>query len=478
MNFEQLHLNHALLKALKEQRYTQPTPIQEKAIPIVMQGLDLIASAQTGTGKTAAFALPILQRLEMQKKQFRGSSRPIRALILTPTRELAWQIFDNFRNYGKYLRSRYAVVFGGVSQKPQVQAIERGIDVLIATPGRLLDLMKQNIVSLDKIEIFVLDEADRMLDMGFISDIREVLGHIPSKRQTLLFSATMPKEIVQLSKSILSHPKQIAVSPVSSTVDRIAQSVYLVETANKTALLLHLLKQKNITSALVFTRTKSGADRLANELAKRKIRAQSIHGDKTQSNRQQALRDFKNGRLRVLVATDIAARGIDVLELPYVFNYDLPEIPETYVHRIGRTGRAGLNGHAIAFCTPEQKALLEEIEKLIKKKITIIEDNPYPVLKLAPQFNKQGSNKNNRYYDLKFRDYKTLGTTPHVYQKQDTLNVPRKAVYRSVDEWLENNQEHHRVIKPGKDELFDCARRNIQTNRHSLSRKTNAKRQG
>lgn len=478
MNFEQLHLNHALLKALKEQRYTQPTPIQEKAIPIVMQGLDLIASAQTGTGKTAAFALPILQRLEMQKKQFRGSSRPIRALILTPTRELAWQIFDNFRNYGKYLRSRYAVVFGGVSQKPQVQAVERGIDVLIATPGRLLDLMKQNIVSLDKIEIFVLDEADRMLDMGFISDIREVLGHIPGKRQTLLFSATMPKEIVQLSKSILSHPKQIAVSPVSSTVDRIAQSVYLVETANKTALLLHLLKQKNITSALVFTRTKSGADRLANELAKRKIRAQSIHGDKTQSNRQQALRDFKNGRLRVLVATDIAARGIDVLELPYVFNYDLPEVPETYVHRIGRTGRAGSNGHAIAFCTPEQKPLLEEVEKLIKKKITIIEDNPYPVLKLAPAFNKQGSNKNNRYHDLKFRDYKTLGTTSHAYQKQDTLNVPRKAVYRSVDEWLENNQEHHRVIKPGRNELFDCARRNIQTNRHSLSRKTNAKRQG
>ena len=369
MNFSELKLTRPLLKAVEEQGYKTPSPIQAKAIPPVLAGYDLLGCAQTGTGKTAAFALPILQRLAASHPSHKG----VRALILTPTRELALQIDECFANYGRYLNVSHCVVFGGVGQQPQVDALRRGADVLTACPGRLNDLIGQGHVDLSRLEIFVLDEADRMLDMGFVNDVKKVIRHLPAQRQNLLFSATMPKEIEQLANSILKKPVTVKVDPVSSTVDRIRQSLYFVNKPDKKRLLARLLADPAVTSALVFSRTKHGANAIATFLNKQGIGAAAIHGNKSQSARVAALESFKAGKIRALVATDIAARGIDINELSHVFNFDLPEVPETYVHRIGRTGRAGAEGVAISFCSPEEKEYLAGIEKLNRKKIPELE---------------------------------------------------------------------------------------------------------
>lgn len=368
MQFEELNLIRPLLSAVKAAGYEQPTPIQQQTIPFVLDGKDVLGCAQTGTGKTAAFALPILQCLS-QKKFVRGTIRPIRSLILTPTRELALQIFENFVLYGKQLSLRSCVIFGGVGQQPQVDALKRGVDILVATPGRLNDLIGQGFIHLEQLEIFVLDEADRMLDMGFIHDVKKVIAQLPIKRQNLLFSATMPAEVEKLALSILVSPVEVKVDPVSSTVDKIDQCLYMIDKANKKLLLRKLLSEPQVESALVFTRTKHGADRVVRELSRGGIEARAIHGDKSQGARQQALGDFKSGRVRVLVATDIAARGIDIAGLSHVINYDLPNEPESYVHRIGRTGRAGLEGTAISFCCIDEMKELKQIEKLVGKPI-------------------------------------------------------------------------------------------------------------
>ena len=368
MNFSELKLIRPLLKAVEEQGYKTPSPIQAKAIPPVLAGHDLLGCAQTGTGKTAAFALPILQRLAAGHPSHKG----VRALILTPTRELALQIDECFANYGRYLNLSHCVVFGGVGQQPQVDALRRGADVLTACPGRLNDLIGQGHVDLSRLEVFVLDEADRMLDMGFVNDVKKVIRHLPARRQNLLFSATMPKEIEQLANSILKKPVTVKVDPVSSTVDRIQQSLYFVNKADKKRLLARLLADPAVTSALVFSRTKHGANAIAAFLNKQGIGAAAIHGNKSQSARVAALDSFKAGKIRALVATDIAARGIDISELSHVFNFDLPEVPETYVHRIGRTGRAGAEGVAISFCSPEEREYLAGIEKLNRKKIPVL----------------------------------------------------------------------------------------------------------
>ena len=364
MKFNELGLIAPILKALTAQGYAEPTPIQRQAIPPALKGRDVLGCAQTGTGKTCAFAAPILQRLHADVVV---GPRYIRALILTPTRELALQIQECFEAYGKNLPLRSAVIFGGVGQQPQVDQLNRGVDILVATPGRLNDLIAQGHIRVERLDIFVLDEADRMLDMGFIHDVRKVISHLPSQRQTLFFSATMPAEVEKLATSLLSRPVTVKVDPVSSTVDAIDQSLYLVDKANKKLLLAKLLRQPNVESALVFTRTKHGADRVVKELSRAGIEARSIHGNKSQSARQQALADFKGGRVRVLVATDIAARGIDIAGLSHVFNYDLPNEPEAYVHRIGRTGRAGRDGIAISFCCIDEMKELKQIEKLIGK---------------------------------------------------------------------------------------------------------------
>ena len=376
MLFENLNLIEPILKALKVEGYTHPTPIQQQAIPIVLEGRDLLGCAQTGTGKTAAFAIPILQLLHQQKNSQRGPKN-IKALILTPTRELAIQIGESFMAYGEYTGLNHLVVFGGVSQVPQVNALRHGIDILIATPGRLLDLIDQRYIHLQHLDMFVLDEADRMLDMGFIHDVKKVIQKLPSKRQTLFFSATMPAEIASLANTILTNPAKVEVAPVSSTADKIEQAVYLVEKENKPSLLLHLLKDTDIKSILVFTRTKHGADKVAKFLNRADISADAIHGEKSQTSRQRALSMFKNGQIRVLVATDIAARGIDIDSLSHVINFDLPNVPENYVHRIGRTGRAGASGIALSFVDGEERAYLKDINKLISKNIPIIEDQPF-----------------------------------------------------------------------------------------------------
>lgn len=364
MNFEQMNLIPALLSAVKAQGYEEPTPIQSATIPLVLAGKDVLGCAQTGTGKTAAFALPILQRLWKQNPQTKGK-RPIRALILTPTRELALQIDESFRDYGRGLPLRSCVIFGGVGQRPQVNQLQRGVDILVATPGRLNDLIGQGYIDLSQLQIFVLDEADRMLDMGFIHDVRRVIAKLPEERQTLFFSATMPGEVEGLALSILHQPESVKVDPVSSTVDKIEQSLYLVDKANKKYLLASLLRKPGVESALVFTRTKHGADRVVRELSKAGILAKAIHGDKSQNARQEALGEFKSGKISVLIATDIAARGIDIAGLSHVINYDLPNEPEAYVHRIGRTGRAGLEGTAVSFCCIDEMKDLKAIEKLI-----------------------------------------------------------------------------------------------------------------
>lgn len=376
MLFEKLNLITPIRDALRTEGYTTPTDIQNQAIPPLLEGRDLIGCAQTGTGKTAAFAIPILQILAEDRKNSR-EARKIKALILTPTRELAVQIGESFTAYGKHTGLKNLVVFGGVGQKPQTDALRQGIDILVATPGRLLDLVNQKHINLHHVKCFVLDEADRMLDMGLVADVKRIITHLPKIRQTMLFSATMPPEISKLVDSILTEPVRVAVTPVSSTVDIIEQAIYYVGKKDKKSLLLHLLKDPSLASALVFSRTKHGADKIIKDLAKAGVSAQAIHGNKSQVARQLALNNFKAKKTRVLVATDIAARGIDVDELSHVINYDLPNIPETYVHRIGRTGRAGMGGVALSFCDIEEKPFLKDIQKLISKSIPVVEDHPY-----------------------------------------------------------------------------------------------------
>ena len=376
MTFNELNLSAPVLRAVAQAGYESPSPIQAAAIPPVLAGRDLMGCAQTGTGKTAAFALPMLDRLTASAPRKKGA---IRALILTPTRELALQIGESFEAYGKYLTLRSTVIFGGVGQAPQVAALKKGVDILIACPGRLNDLVGQGLLDLSNIEIFVLDEADRMLDMGFVHDVKKVIAKLPRQRQNLMFSATMPKEIEQLAAGILHDPAFIKVDPVSSTVDRIQQSLYFVEKGNKKFLLPWLIKnlRPEVVNALVFSRTKHGADKIAKDLNKQGIPAAAIHGNKSQTARVTALEDFKAGKTRVLVATDIAARGIDISELSHVFNYDLPEVPETYVHRIGRTARAGADGTAVSFCAPEEKEYLAGIEKLNRRQIPVVSGHPW-----------------------------------------------------------------------------------------------------
>ena len=382
MTFQDLNLLPQLQRAVADLGYAAPSPIQAQAIPPVLLGRDLIGCAQTGTGKTAAFAIPILQRLHGEAVTGR---RVIRALVLTPTRELALQIKESFDQYGKHLPLRNTVIFGGVGQAPQVEALQRGVDILVATPGRLNDLCNQGHIDLTRVEAFVLDEADRMLDMGFIHDVRRVIDRLPKKRQTLLFSATMPGEIAELSKKILVSPVRVEVTPQSTTVEAIEQRLYKVDRGNKKPLLEHILQDTSLDSVLVFTGTKHRADRVVKDLTRSGVPAMAIHGNKGQSARIKALESFKSGAIRVLVATDIAARGIDVSGLAAVVNYDLPNVPETYVHRIGRTGRAGRDGLAISFCDFDELAYLKDIEKLIRKTIPVVEANPWPMEVFEPR---------------------------------------------------------------------------------------------
>jgi ATP-dependent RNA helicase RhlE len=377
MRFDELNLIEPILKALREKNYEEPTKIQEKAIPVILNRQDVLGSAQTGTGKTAAFAIPVIQLIEQKEGRDKGFPK-IRSLIVTPTRELAIQIDDNIKSYSKHTKVKHTVIFGGVKQHEQVRALKRGVHILVATPGRLLDLMDQGYISLRDIKIFILDEADRMLDMGFINDIRKLLKALPEKRQSLFFSATMPKNIIELSRKILKNPKKIEVSPTSSTAETIQQYLYYTNRTNKKELLNYILQDDRIEQVLLFSRTKRGADRIVKNLKKENINSAAIHGDKAQNQRQKALRNFKEGRIKVLVATDIAARGIDIDKLKYVINYDIPNLPETYVHRIGRSGRAGADGISISICEPEENAYVKDIEKLIKKKINVIQDHPFP----------------------------------------------------------------------------------------------------
>ena len=373
MAFKQLEIIEPILRAVAAEGYTIPTPIQQQAIPLVLQRKDLLGCAQTGTGKTAAFAIPILQILHGQKPMAPG----IKVLILTPTRELAIQIDESFAAYGKHTGLRHTVIFGGVSQLHQTNALKRGIDILVATPGRLLDLMNQGFINLKSLQIFVLDEADRMLDMGFIHDVKRVIAKLPAKRQTLFFSATMPPEIQKLANVLLTNPAKVEVTPPATTVEKIEQSLYYVNKQEKPELLKYILSDSSIKTALVFTRTKHGANKVVKILDHAGIHSSAIHGNKSQAARQKALSDFKEGKIRVLVATDIAARGIDIDELTHVFNYDLPDVPETYVHRIGRTGRAGKTGIAIAFCSGEERTELRDIQKLIGLSIPLVKEHPF-----------------------------------------------------------------------------------------------------
>lgn len=377
MLFEDLSLSKSIQRAVFEEGYTDPTPIQEKAIPIILSGKDLVGCAQTGTGKTAAFAIPIIHNLH----RMIGSSKKtkeIRCLVVTPTRELAVQIGESFDTYGKYTNIKQLTVFGGVSQVPQVDQLKKGVDVLIATPGRLLDLHKQGFLNFDSLHYLVLDESDLMLDMGFINDVRKIVKLVPTNRQTLLFSATMPMAIRELADTFLNKPEYVSVTPVSSTAEIIEQQIYFVDKENKRGLLYHLIRNENLNNVLVFVRTKHGADNVVKALKKHGVNAEAIHGDKSQTARQRVLEHFKNKEITVLVATDIAARGIDIESLPYVINFDLPNIPETYVHRIGRTGRAGNGGISISFCGRDEEPYWKDIQKLIKVNVKIIKDHPFP----------------------------------------------------------------------------------------------------
>ena len=374
-SFSELALIEPLQRALAAEDYRTPTPIQAQAIPHLLAGRDLLGVAQTGTGKTAAFALPILQRLA--ERRMAPAPKSARALVLTPTRELALQIDDSFRRYGRHLPLRQAVIFGGVGQQPQVAAMARGVDVLVATPGRLLDLMNQRHVRFDGLGILVLDEADRMLDMGFIRDVKRIIATLPRERQTLLFSATMPGDIAELAQSVLHAPMKVEVTPVSSTVERIDQRVLFVDGGETRALLAAVLRDPKIARALVFARTKHGADRIARDLERGNVRAAAIHGNKSQGARQRALESFRGGHVRVLVATDIAARGIDIDGITHVINFDLPNVPESYVHRIGRTARAGSSGVALSFCSAEERDFLRDIERLTRRRLAVVEDHPF-----------------------------------------------------------------------------------------------------
>ena len=377
MKFENLEIIEPIMKALRDKGYTEPTPIQEQAIPHILQRKDVLGCAQTGTGKTAAFSIPIIQLIH-QKEKDNNDFPVLRSLIVTPTRELAIQIEENIESYSKNTNINHTVIFGGVKQGAQVSKLKQGIHILVATPGRLLDLINQGFINLETIKLFVLDEADRMLDMGFINDIKKIIAMLPKKRQSLFFSATMPDNIVKLSRTILNNPIKIEVTPASSTAETVNQSLYYTNRNKKNDLLLHIINEKQINQVLVFSRTKHGADRIARNLKKKNINAASIHGDKAQNQRQKALQQFKEGKVKVLVATDIAARGIDIDKLKYVINFDIPNVPETYVHRIGRSGRAGEEGHAISICEPEENAYVNDIQKLMGRKIDEEQDNPYP----------------------------------------------------------------------------------------------------
>lgn len=377
MQFKDLNLIEPILKAVSEKKYTEPTPIQAQTIPLILDRNDVLGCAQTGTGKTAAFAIPIIQLIHSLESE--TTKKPvIRALILTPTRELAIQIDENIRDYSKYTNIKHTVIFGGVKQGAQVSVLRQGVHILVATPGRLIDLMNQGFISLETIKLFVLDEADRMLDMGFIHDIKRLLKVLPTKRQSLFFSATMPDNITELSQTILKNPKRVDVAPVSSTAETIQQQLYYTNKNTKNDLLTHIIEKEKMKQVLVFTRTKHGADKIVKYLDKNTIRAAAIHGNKSQNQRQKALTDFKEGKINVLVATDIAARGIDIDKLKWVINFDIPNISETYVHRIGRSGRAGEDGFAISICEPEENNYVKDIEKLIGLKIQVVDKNPYP----------------------------------------------------------------------------------------------------
>ncbi|MGS0972777.1 MAG: DEAD/DEAH box helicase [Candidatus Izemoplasmataceae bacterium] len=397
MTFQELKIIEPILKALTTQEYFVPTPIQAESIPVLLQGKDILGSAQTGTGKTAAFAIPILQNLHLEKQQNK-SKRTIKALVLAPTRELALQIHDNFKEYGRNLDIKTTVIYGGVPQSKQVRVLNQGIDILVATPGRLLDLIQQRKLTLSNISYLVLDEADRMLDMGFVKDVKKIVSMVKKERQTMFFSATMPNAIMSLAKEILDNPVRIMVSPEEETIDKIKQSIYYVEKKKKINLLVDLLKKKELKSVLVFSRTKHGANRIVKELDHLNIRAEAIHGNKSQGARQRALALFKAKRIRVLVATDIAARGIDVDELSHVINYDLPDVAETYIHRIGRTGRAGLGGSAISFCSQDEADLLKDIQKHIKMTIAVEKDSVYSIELTNTSFNVKNdrSSRNNK----------------------------------------------------------------------------------
>ena len=400
MSFNNLQLIEPLLQALSKEGYTTPTPVQQQSIPAILQKKDLLGCAQTGTGKTAAFTIPILQLMHQQQEQTRKKQHVIHTLILTPTRELAIQIGESIAAYGRFLHLRHKVIFGGVPQHSQVKAIRDGVDIIVATPGRLLDLMQQRVVSLSDIQYFVLDEADRMLDMGFIQDVQRIIAKLPVKRQTLFFSATMPNEIKHLADRLLSNPVKVEVTPSATTVDIIQQAVYFVEKQNKLSLLLEILKDKSIETLLLFTQMKHAANKLTRSLNQNGINAEAIHGNKSQAARQEALNNFKNRKTRILVATDIAARGIDIDELTHVLNYELPNIPETYVHRIGRTGRAGASGIAISFCDWSEKTFLTDIQKLIKKNIPVVTGHKYDIASMhstpVPPGGSSSSNKSFR----------------------------------------------------------------------------------
>jgi len=397
MTFKELNLIEQIQRAVRDEGYTNPTPIQEASIPSLLKGRDLLGCAQTGTGKTAAFALPIIQRLHQELRP--AAPRSARVLVLTPTRELAAQIEASFRVYGRHLSLNCTVVFGGVGQSPQVKALSRGVDVLVATPGRLLDLMGQKLLHLDSLEVFVLDEADRMLDMGFIHDVRKIIAALPKKRQSLFFSATMPPVIIRLADSMLTNPVKVEVTPSATTVESVDQRVMFVSRKNKRNLLAHILDDAEVTRALVFTRTKHGANKVVRQLEKDKFQAEAIHGNKSQTSRTRALDNFRRGRTRILVATDIAARGIDVEGITHVINYDLPNIPDSYVHRIGRTARAGADGIAISFCDTDEAAYLRDIQRLIRTQVPVSEDHPWHIpatsmKTLQPQDRDQGTRGN------------------------------------------------------------------------------------
>lgn len=454
MKFNKLEINESILKAVTEQGYVTPTPIQEQAIPPALLGKDILGCAQTGTGKTAAFLIPTIQRLKKHNPSY------IRSLILTPTRELAIQIQENLREYARYTSIKDAVIFGGVSQKPQEQAIKRGVDIVIATPGRLLDLMKQNIIHIDHVEVFILDEADRMLDMGFLHEVKRIIAFLPAKKQTLFFSATMAKEIKALTKTLLHEPVIVEVTPPSSTVENIKQTLYYVDKVNKKFLLLDLLRNGTMDSALVFTRTKSNANRLGKFLESSHINVGIIHGDKSQTARQIALSKFKNDEIKVLVATDIAARGIDVNELGYVFNYDIPNEAEAYVHRIGRTGRAGNEGVSISFADIDEVGLVKDIEKLIRLEIPVNRDHDYPMMVTTPSPKKkprprparpQSSKKVNHNSNTKSKSTNDDKRKKNVATKQDERKPFKKNNVRKTTK-VSSNRKHtstQRKLKQG-----------------------------